>query len=428
MSLLIVLLIVGGLIIRSMTPDDRERHVQTAIAVAKHVRQELARPRPELETYYGALSARMPRVVATPALIAINVLVFFGLLFGAGSMGDSQTLLKWGANYGPVTTNLGWWRLFTGMFVNPGLFQLLVAMLCLWQIGGVVERLIGRAAMCGVYVAGGVSGALLSVSSRPLVTAYGASASIFALYGLLVSSTLWTLMPPNELSMPRLAAKRFVPGAVLFFLFSLFNDGLTFGADVAALIIGLIAGAVLAWGALEGPPQPQRLMTTFGAAMAAAIAFAVPMRGITDARPEIARLVATEDETVGAYKAAVEGSRRGKTSAEAMAQLIERTIMPELQAAESRLKALNHVPDEQHVLVANAEEYLRLRRESWRLRADGLRKTHALGKGDPKHPVNDASSRLRVEAQYRANVVTLGKAEGAERQSLEALEKIKPGL
>lgn len=426
MILLIGLLIVVGFVVKSMTPEDRERYVQTAISVANHVRREIMRPRPELEPYRAALRSRMPRVLATPALIALNTLVFAGLLFGAGSMSDGQTLLGWGANYGPITTNGGWWRLATAMFVNPGLFQMLLAMLCLWQAGSIVERLLGRFTICAVYVAGGVFGALLSISSRPLVVSYGASASIFALYGLLVAATLWTLAPPSDLTMPRLAAKRLAPAALLFFLFSLFNDGLTFGGDVAALAIGLAAGAVLGWGVSEETPQPQRLTTTFGMMAASAIAFAVPMRGITDARPEIARVVATEDKTVGAYKISVEAFRRGKLSAEAMAQLIDRTIMPELQAAETRLKALNRVPAEQQPLVANAEEYLRLRRESWRLRADGLRKTHAFAKGDPKNPVNDTNSRLRVEAQYRANVVALGKAEGAERVSLEAFQKIKP--
>jgi membrane associated rhomboid family serine protease len=426
MILLIGLIVVFGFVIRGMTQEDRERYVRIAIGIAKHVRTEITRPRPELEPYRAALRARTPRVLATPALVAINVVVFGGMLFGAGRMADTRTLMAWGANYGPTTTNLEWWRLVTGMFVNPRMFQLLLAMLCLWQAGAAVERLLGPAPLAGTYVIAGIFGTLLTVSSRPLVVSYGTSASIFAVYGLLAASTLWTLWKPSEMTMPRLAAKRMMPAAALFFLFSLFNDGLTFGADVLGLTLGLAAGAVLGWGVADEKPQPQRLMTTFGMATAAAIAFAVPMRGITDARGEIARVVATEDKTVGVYKTAVEAFRRGKMTAEAMALLIDRSITPELEAAESRLKALNRVPAEQQPLVANAEEYLRLRRESWRLRADGLRKTHAFAKGDPKHPVNDTSSRLRVEAQYRANVVALGKAEGAERESLEALQKIKP--
>ena len=85
-------------------------------------------------------------------------------------------------------------------------------------------------------------------------------------------------------------------------------------------------------------------------------------------------------------------------SAEALAQVIDRSIMPELQAARARLKALEGVPPEHQALVAGAEEYLRLRDESWRFRAEGLRRT---------------------------NMLRLRQAENAERISLEALHRIR---
>jgi rhomboid protease GluP len=421
---MIGILVLAGLLLRATTPEDRQRYVQTAIAIAKHVRTQITRSRPELEAYRGLLNARTPHMVATPALIAINVAVFAGLLFGTGSMSDGQTLLRWGANFGPATTNGEWWRLLTATFVNPGLFQLTVAMLCLWQVGSVLERLIGRITFAAVYVASGLFTALFSISSRPLVASYGSYGSIAGLYGLLISSTLICVRRQSELAMPRLAAKRLGAGALLFGLFSLFAGGHTLGGELAAVVVGLVAGAVLTGSIIDGELQPQRLLVTFGCNLIAAVAFAVPMRGITDARAEMKRLVSTEDHTVATYKTAVDAFRRGKMTADAMAQYIDRTIVPELQAAETRIKALNGVPAEQQPLVAGAEEYLRLRQESWRLRADGLRKTRAPARGDST-PVNDANWRLRAEAQYRKNAVTLGKAEGAERASLEVLEKIK---
>ena len=79
-------------------------------------------------------------------------------------------------------------------------------------------------------------------------------------------------------------------------------------------------------------------------------------------------------------------------------------------------------------LVANAADYLRLRSESWRLRADVLRKTNALSPkdADAVDAGSGSNSRLRAEAQYKAYMVTRGKAEGSERASLEALQKIAP--
>jgi hypothetical protein len=73
--------------------------------------------------------------------------------------------------------------------------------------------------------------------------------------------------------------------------------------------------------------------------------------------------------------------------------------MPDLQESRARLKALEGVPEVHQPLVAQAEEYLRLRDESWRLRADGLRKT---------------------------NLLTLRKADDRERAALQIIKKIRP--
>jgi len=136
-----------------------------------------------------------------------------------------------------------------------------------------------------------------------------------------------------------------------------------------------------------------------GAAVVIAVAYGVPLRGIADVRPEMERVVAIEGRTAIAYEKAVVQFRKGHMTAKALAQLIDRTIMPELQAASARVKALEGVPAEHQPLVASAEEYLRLRDESWRLRAEGLN---------------------------TRNLLTLQKAERPERAALEALQRIRP--
>jgi hypothetical protein len=164
------------------------------------------------------------------------------------------------------------------------------------------------------------------------------------------------------------------------------------------------------------------------AAVVIAVAFAVPLRGVTDVRPEIERVVGLEDRTASAYQTAVDRFRKGRMTAEAVAQLIDRTIEPELQAAEAHLKAVTGVPPEQQPLVASAEEYLRLRYESWRLRAESLRRTDTptLQEARDTEPATYENGRLRAEARLKANRLYLGKIEGAERASLEALQRIRP--
>ena len=94
----------------------------------------------------------------------------------------------------------------------------------------------------------------------------------------------------------------------------------------------------------------------------------------------------------------------------------------------TRVKAIERVPHEYQPLVADAEEYLRLRYESWRLRAEGLRKMNMPAPREVERTdwESGARSRMRAEAQHRDNAVRLGNAEGSERASLEALQRIRP--
>src|SRR5436309_15903771 len=136
-------------------------------------------------------------------------------------------------------------------------------------------------------------------------------------------------------------------------------------------------------------------------------------------------VVAFDDRIVLTYLTYVDVFRKGWITSVTLAILIYRTIMPELQAADARVKALEKVPLEHQPLVASAEEYLRLRSESWLLRAEVLRKTnmptpHEAGRTDWE---SSTRSRLRAGTQHRANGIMRGMAEGRERASLEALER-----
>jgi hypothetical protein len=64
---------------------------------------------------------------------------------------------------------------------------------------------------------------------------------------------------------------------------------------------------------------------------------AIPRRGITDVRPVLEAVATIERRTATAYSGAVDRFRRGWSSSESLAQLIERTILPELQ----RVKVLD---------------------------------------------------------------------------------------
>ena len=195
------------------------------------------------------------------------------------------------------------------------------------------------------------------------------------------------------------AAKRLAPVAAVFVLYNLASGSLGIAAELAGFSAGFICGVVLTNSVSVRTPPVPRVAITMAVTVVVAVASAVPLRGLADVRPEISRVIEVEGSTTTAYQTAVKQFKLGTLSAEALAQTIERKITPELQAAQARLKTLGRVPPEHQPLLASAEEYLRLRDESWRLRAAAL---------------------------HKSSMSALRKAEGAERASLEAFEKIKP--
>jgi membrane associated rhomboid family serine protease len=428
MYLILFLVVVSGVALCRMTAEDRERVIRTVLAAIPHLKRAASYGRLECEPFQNALCERTPWPLVTPALIALNVVIFILMLFGAGALGDPATLVGWGGNFGPRTTSGEWWRLLTSLFVHPGMLQLLVNLIGLVQIGLILERLVGRFAFAAVYVAAGVFASLVNLSAYPLAVSVGASGAIFGLYGLLLASSIWGLLHRSMVTMPLIAVKRLIPAAAVFILYNLSNDGLGIGAEMTGLATGFVCGLFLARNVSDGQPSARHVAATSAAAVMIAVAFAVPLRGITDVRPEIERVVGLEDRTASAYQTAVDRFRRGRITAEAVSQLIDRTIEPELLAADAHLKAVNGVPREQRPLVASAEEYLRLRYESWRLRSESLHKTDVpvLQEARGTETASNESGRLRAEARLKADRISLGKIEGMERASLEALDRIRP--
>jgi rhomboid protease GluP len=398
-ALLIFALIVGGIAYRVSTPDDRERFYTVAHAWAQRAKELERINRAACAPYFEALRSRTRWAPVTPAVIALNVGVFVGMVFGAGKLSDSATLLDWGASFGPRTTNGEWWRLVAMMFVQPGMLQLIVGMSALLQVGLVTERFVGSLALAIVYVASGVFASLVGLSAHPIAVEYGATGAILGVYGLLLSTAIWGLVQHSPLTMPRPVVVRLAPAAIWFLFYTLFADDIDRSAALTGLAVGLAYGLV--WGRRGGERKTPlyRVAVATCATAAIAVFFSVPLRGVADVRPEIARIVAMENRLAGMYDVASERFKTGRTQVETLVTMIDRTIVPEMRAEDLRVKALEGVPREHQPLMAAAQEYLRLRDESWRLRAEGL---------------------------HKANMKTLQQAEQAERESLEELAKLIP--
>lgn len=460
---------------RTTTAEDREQLLKRAIWTVKQVVLLAQRRRAELQPVRDRLRTRTPIALIVPTLVAVNV----GLFVLTSGDRTADGLLAWGASVGPLTTNGGWWRLLTSIFLHASVWHLLVNVITLLTAGVVVERYAGSLALLTVYLAAGVLAGLVNIWQEPVAVTVSASGAIFGVYGLLIAAIVWTFFrrqvltrsalgtpdgqggaldlwpsalryqagpvdmpcddgaaPPDDetiradqnllLPMP-IVTRLAVPAAVLL-LYSLGGAGLVFTAKLTALGVGLAAGLFLTREVREQKPTTRQIAIAFATACIVAIAAAVPVRAIADVKPEMERIAKLETRVAGTYGDAYDKFKKGKITGQALVQVIERTILPDLQSADRRLKALQRVPPEHQPLVADATQYVQLRTESWRLRADGLRKLGTIPQRDAKQtgPSSDAAWRTRTEAQYRTNLATFGKAEGAERASLAALHRITP--
>jgi membrane associated rhomboid family serine protease/Flp pilus assembly protein TadD len=185
------------------------------------------------------------RPIVTYWLIAICTAVFIlEMIKGAGFDTMSVDLARrLGADYGPLTLGGQWWRLVTSMFLHFGFFHLALNMWCLFALGSLAERLMGRAAFLLLYFATGLFGGLLSLAVHPQVTSAGASGAVFGITGGLVTYLALKKAPLGFDSI-----KKELKSLGIFIAYNLFyslRPGVDMMAHAGGLGSGLIIAAVL---------------------------------------------------------------------------------------------------------------------------------------------------------------------------------------
>jgi rhomboid protease GluP len=373
LTTIIALSILAGFGLYVMTPEERARLFE-AIRVPFLQAVDAVKESPSSQPLHEFLRARTGRTVVTPLLVALNLVVFGFMLLGSGAISDPQTLIGWGANFAPRTTNGEWWRLFSAMFVHTGLVHLLIAIACLLSLGFLLERAVGPAPFAAVYFAAGILTNVVNLWNAPALTVSGgADGGIFGMYGLLCASLTWTIVNRPQGTIPLTTVKRIGAAAVVFVLYNLITDTLSATSELAGITAGVVAGLVVARGIVRARPPVQRAYYVTAASLMIAVLSVAPVRGTIDVRTEIAMVVNVEERTAGVYDAEVVRFRNGTVAALDLAATIEQAIVPELRSARARLQTLRGVPREHRRIVGDAEEYLQLREDSWRRRSEALR-------------------------------------------------------
>src|SRR5271168_713905 len=192
--------------------------------------------------FLGGTSARGKSAISlTTILVAINVAVFVLMALTGVSLLEptSLQLVKWGADWGPLSLSTQPWRLLTSNYVHIGIIHIAFNMWCLFSLGALAERVFDRWTYVLVYSATGIAGSLASLAWHPTVVGAGASGAIFGLAGALLAALYLGKLP-----IPKEAVRGTVKSLLIFAAYNLFL-GLRSGVDNAAHIGGLASGLVL---------------------------------------------------------------------------------------------------------------------------------------------------------------------------------------
>lgn len=120
----------------------------------------------------AAASATVTKVL-TGALVAIFVLQQTGAFL----------ITQRGLTFGPLVAEGEWWRLATGGFLHGGFLHIAFNGYLLYQLGRMIEPVVGRSRFLAVYtagLAGGAAGVMLLAWDQPTL---GASGAVFGLMG-----------------------------------------------------------------------------------------------------------------------------------------------------------------------------------------------------------------------------------------------------
>ncbi len=333
-----------------------------------------------LEEFQRTLVELTPHVYVTPVLVGLNVLVFIAMLVSGVSLTEPTIadLLRWGADFGPRTTNGEWWRLFTCMFVHIGIIHILLNMWVLATAGPLVERMVGNVGFLLLYLVSGLTGSLASLFWNPLLVSAGASGAIFGIYGAFLS-----LLLRHRGSIPGEALVQLRNSGLGFLFYNLLYGMMKANVDNAAHIGGLVGGVLCGLvlsqpftpETLPGRPMRNLLVSALGVVLlVGGILTAYSQHaGLAQVQNELDRFAEVEKQSLDAFNSAVEKAQRKELTDAAFANILERDVLPEWKAAGDRLSAITDVPAALQRHLRAILEYVRLRQEAWELFVRALR-------------------------------------------------------
>jgi rhomboid protease GluP len=331
-----------------------------------------------LAEFHANLVALSPRVIATPVIVGINVLVFAIMaLNGINPISPSvEQLLHMGANFGPKTTNGEWWRLLTSNYLHIGFMHLAFNMWALWSAGFLVERMLGTLGFIILYTFSGLAGSLASCFWDPWMVSAGASGAIFGVWGALLGFLLLQKdsVPLEALAQLRSSGLAFVGyNLVLGFFIPHIDIAAHIGGLVAGFLGGLALSRPLRKEALATRPIRNLLVGGIGLALVAGIVVVAPPAA-ADVQAELMKFGESEEKLLKLHNDLVKQAEARSISPAQMADRIEKDILPEWRTAGAPILSMARVHPDQKKLIDAFCRYIKSREEAWEALVEAARR------------------------------------------------------
>ena len=174
-------------------------------------------------------------LLVTNVLIAANVAVFVAGL-GDGLQTRPAVIVD-GGLAGPLVAAGEWWRIFSSGFLHANLIHIGFNCLVLYQLGQLVEPVLGRLRFAAAYGCSLVAGSFGVLLIDPNALTVGASGAVFGMMGVAVALMRQRGINPFQTSLG---------GTIMLNLLLTFSiRGISIGGHVGGLVGGLAAGWLL---------------------------------------------------------------------------------------------------------------------------------------------------------------------------------------
>jgi rhomboid protease GluP len=160
---------------------------------------------------------------------------------------DTQTLLLFGAKYGPAIAAGQLWRLVTAGFLHGGLMHIAFNSWALLDVGTHVEETYGLSRMAVIYLISTITGFGLSYWWSPFTPSIGASAGVFGLIGAMLAWGVMWQRTAYGAAVKSQYSRWIVYGLIMSLMGTI---------DMAAHVGGLAGGFAVGWIAGEPHKNP----------------------------------------------------------------------------------------------------------------------------------------------------------------------------